>query len=230
MRIDLQRYGAWRQIFKLFALLGLLLSSPALAADKLVLAFGDSLSAGYGLGPKESFPAQLEAALRRSGMNVRVHNGGVSGDTTAQGRARLSFVLGSLKAKPDLVILQLGGNDMLRAIDPAQTEANLSAMIIELKRRKIPVLLAGMLAAPNLGKSYQTRFDAIYGKLARQHGVALYPFFLQGVAANRRLLLRDGIHPTAAGVGVVVTGILPQVKRLLGVRSMAGCVPLATTA
>lgn len=215
MRSELQLYGVWSRIFKLFAVIVLLVSTPAMAADKLIVAFGDSLSAGYGLKPTESFPVQLEAALRRGGTAARVYNAGVSGDTTAQGRARLGFVLNSLKAKPDLVILQLGGNDMLRAIDPAQTEANLSAMLTELKKRRIPVLLAGMLAAPNLGKTYQTRFDAVYPRLARQYGTKLYPFFLNGVTGNRTLLLRDGIHPTAKGIGVVVVGILPQVKAAL---------------
>ena len=216
MRIELKLYGVRAQIFKLFAVIVLFVSTPALAGDKLVVAFGDSLSAGYGLKPAESFPVQLEAALRRGGTPARVHNAGVSGDTTAQGRARLGFVLRSLKAKPDLVILQLGGNDMLRAIDPAQTEANLSAILADLKKRGIPVLLAGMLAAPNMGKAYQTRFDAVYPKLARQYGVKLYPFFLNGVTANRTLLLKDGLHPTGKGVSVVVAGILPQVKRALG--------------
>jgi acyl-CoA thioesterase I len=215
MRSELQLYGVWSRIFKLFAVIVLFVSTPAMAADKLIVAFGDSLSAGYGLKPTESFPAQLEAALRRGGTAARVYNAGVSGDTTAQGRARLGFVLNSLKVKPDLVILQLGGNDMLRAIDPAQTEANLSAILTELKKRRIPVLLAGMLAAPNLGKTYQTRFDAVYPKLSRQYGAKLYPFFLNGVTGNRTLLLRDGIHPTAKGVGVVVVGILPQVKGAL---------------
>ncbi|MEK6638645.1 MAG: arylesterase [Pseudomonadota bacterium] len=216
MRIELKLYGVRAQIFKLFAVIVLFVSTPALAADKFVVAFGDSLSAGYGLKPAESFPVQLEAALRRGGTPARVHNAGVSGDTTAQGRARLGFVLRSLKAKPNLVILQLGGNDMLRAIDPAQTEANLSAILADLKKRGIPVLLAGMLAAPNMGKAYQTRFDAVYPKLARQYSVKLYPFFLNGVTANRTLLLKDGIHPTGKGVSVVVAGILPQVKRALG--------------
>ena len=216
MRSELKLYGAWPRIFKLLAAIVLFASTPAIAADKLIVAFGDSLSAGYGLKSTESFPVQLEAALRRGGTAARVYNAGVSGDTTAQGRARLGFVLNSLKVKPDLVILQLGGNDMLRAIDPAQTEANLSAILTELKKRRIPVLLAGMLAAPNLGKTYQTRFDAVYPKLSRQYGAKLYPFFLNGVTGNRTLLLRDGIHPTAKGVGVVVVGILPQVKGALG--------------
>jgi acyl-CoA thioesterase I len=216
MRSELQLYGVQAWIFKLFAMIVLFLSAPANAADRLVVAFGDSLSAGYGLKPAESFPVQLEVALRRSGIPARVHNAGVSGDTTAQGRARLGFVLRSLKAKPDLVVLQLGGNDMLRAIDPSQTEGNLSAILADLKKRGIPVLLAGMLAAPNMGKAYQTRFDAVYPKLARQYGVKLYPFFLNGVTANRTLLLKDGIHPTGKGVGVVVAGILPLVKTALG--------------
>lgn len=215
MRSELQLYGVRAGIFKLFAVIVLLFSTPAMAADKLIVAFGDSLSAGYGLKSTESFPVQLEAALRRGGTSARVYNAGVSGDTTAQGRARLGFVLNSLKVKPDLVILQLGGNDMLRAIDPAQTEANLSAILTELKKRRIPVLLAGMLAVPNLGKTYQTRFDAVYPKLARQYGAKLYPFFLNGVTGNRTLLLRDGIHPTAKGISVVVVGILPQVRTAL---------------
>jgi acyl-CoA thioesterase I len=216
MRGELQLYGVRARIFKLFAVIVLSISAPAYAADKLVVAFGDSLSAGYGLKPTESFPVQLEAALRLSGASTRVYNAGVSGDTTAQGRARLGFVLNSLKTKPDLVILQLGGNDMLRAIDPAQTEANLSSILAELKKRGIRVLLAGMRAAPNMGKAYQTRFDAVYPKLARQYGVKLYPFFLNGVTGNRALLLPDGLHPTAKGVGIVVVGILPQVKGALG--------------
>jgi acyl-CoA thioesterase I len=216
MRSELQLYGVWARIFKLFAVIVLSISAPAYAADKLVVAFGDSLSAGYGLKPTESFPVQLEAALRRSGASTRVYNAGVSGDTAAQGRARLAFVLNSLKTKPDLIILQLGGNDMLRAIDPAQTEANLSSILAELKKRGIRVLLAGMRAAPNMGKAYQTRFDAVYPKLARQYGVKLYPFFLNGVTGNRALLLPDGLHPTAKGVGIVVAGILPQVRGVLG--------------
>ena len=216
MRIDLKLYGAVRAIFKLFAIVGLFAAAPAMAADKFVLAFGDSLTAGYGLKPGEGFAPQLEAALRRSGTPARVYNAGVSGDTTAQGRARLGFVLGTLKTKPDLVILQLGANDMLRAIDPAQTEANLNAMLTELKKRGITVLIAGMLATPNLGKAYQARFDPIYPKLARSYRAPLYPFFMRGVAGNRTLQLSDGLHPTAKGVGVIVAGILSQVKAALG--------------
>jgi len=195
--------------------LGLVLAGPALAAEKLVLAFGDSLTAGYGLRPAESFPAQLQAALRRSGVAARVHNGGVSGDTAAAGRARLAWGLKGLKVKPDLVILELGANDMLRGIDPVQTQANLDAMLAELKRRRIPVLLAGMVASPNLGQDYRRRFDAIYPRLARKHDVPLYPFFMRGVATRRPLLLPDGMHPNAKGVAVIVRGILPRVRAML---------------
>jgi acyl-CoA thioesterase I len=210
-------YGVWIALIQAIALI---FATPALAQgskprEKLVLAFGDSLMAGYGLKPNESFPAQLQGALRAGGIPARVHNGGVSGDTTAAGKARLNFVLAGLKAKPDLVILELGANDMLRGIQPAQTRANLEAMIVELKRRKIPVLLAGMLASPNLGKAYAAQFNPIYPALAKKHGLKLYPFFMQGVAANRSLLIADQMHPNGKGVAVVVRGIYPQVAAML---------------
>jgi acyl-CoA thioesterase I len=210
-------YGVWIALIQAIALI---FATPALAQagkgrEKLVLAFGDSLMAGYGLKPNESFPAQLQGALRAGGIPARVHNGGVSGDTTAAGKARLNFVLTGLKAKPDLVILELGANDMLRGIQPAQTRANLEAMIVELKRRKIPVLLAGMLASPNLGKAYAAQFNPIYPALAKKHGLKLYPFFMQGVAANRSLLIADKMHPNGKGVAVVVRGIYPQVAGML---------------
>lgn len=193
----------------------LLWAGPAMAAEKLVLAFGDSLTAGYGLAPSQSFPVKLEAALRRSGVAARVHNGGVSGETTAGGRARLAWQLKGLKAKPDLVILELGANDMLRGLPPTQAKANLDWMIGELKRRRIKVLLAGMLASRNLGGGYRRSFDAIYPALARKHGVALYPFFMGGVTGNRALLQRDGLHPTPRGVDIIVRNMLPQVKAAL---------------
>ena len=206
-------YGWPRPIVHLAALFALLIGVPVFAQQpKLVVAFGDSLTAGYGLKPAESFPAQLQAALNKGGVPARVHNAGVSGDTTAQGRARLAWVLNSPKARPDLVVLELGANDMLRGIKPAQTRANLEAMIVELKRRKIRVLLAGMLAAPNLGAAYRAQFDPIYPALAKKHGVALYPFFMKGVTGNRALLLKDGMHPTAAGVAIVVRNIIGPVK------------------
>lgn len=207
-------YGAARRLVQLAALF-LLFSAPALAADRLVLAFGDSLTAGYGLKPAASYPVRLEAALRGAGIAAKVHNGGVSGETTASGRARLGWQLRGLKAKPDLVILELGANDMLRGLDPSLARANLDAMLVELKRRRIRVLLTGMLAAPNLGAPYRRRFDAIYPALARKHGVTFYPFFMKGVAGNPRLLQSDGLHPTAQGVTIIVRGLLPQVKTAL---------------
>ncbi len=214
-------YGVWIALIQAIVLLFATSAfGPALAGqqkgrEKLVLAFGDSLMAGYGLKPNESFPAQLQGALRGCGIKARVHNGGVSGDTTAAGKARLNFVLAGLKAKPDLVILELGANDMLRGIQPAQTRANLDAIITELKRRKIPVLLTGMLASPNLGKAYAAQFNPIYPALARKHGLKLYPFFMKGVAANRPLLIADQMHPNGKGVAMIVRGIYPQVAGML---------------
>ena len=208
-------YGALRHLVQVGALIGVVGAFPAQAAEKLVLAFGDSLTAGYGLKPNESFPAQLQASLRKQGVAVRVHNAGVSGDTTAQAKARLGWVMKSLGRKPDLVIVQLGGNDMLRGIDPAQTRANLTAIVADLKRQKIKILLAGMLASPNLGSAYRTKFDPIWPSLAKQYQVPLYPFFLKGVTGNRALLLKDNLHPTAQGVAVVVRGVTPVVKGML---------------
>jgi acyl-CoA thioesterase I len=189
----------------------LLFSTPVFAQDRLVVAFGDSLTAGYGLKLTESFPSQLEAKLRKNGIMASVRNAGVSGDTTAAGRARLAWVLGSLKVKPRLVILELGANDMLRGLSPAQTRANLEAMLVELKRQGIPVILAGMRASPNMGKAYQAQFDVIYPDLAVKYGARLYPFFMAGVAAQRALLIADGMHPNPSGVGIIVGGIYPLV-------------------
>jgi len=209
-------YDAARRIVQaallLFALLG---AMPALAADRLVLAFGDSLTAGYGLPPAQAFPVRLEAALRRAGVAARVRNAGVSGDTAAAGRARLAWVLRSLGAKPDLAIIELGANDMLRGLDPGQTRANLDAILAELARRRIPVLLAGMRAAPNLGRAYAARFEPIFPELARRHGARLYPFFLAGVAGQKPLLQADGMHPNARGVDLIVRRILPDVVTML---------------
>lgn len=221
-------YGPHRAFFHLLAALatlGVLIfglpaaaQTPAKAApprEKLVLAFGDSLTAGYQLKPGESFPAQLEAALRKEGREVRVHNAGVSGDTTAQGKARLPWVLASLKQKPDLAIVALGANDMLRGQPPAQAKANLDAILAELDKRGIPVIVAGMLAAPNLGPAYAKDYNAIFPALAKKHGAVLYPFFTNGVTAQPKYLLADGMHPNPAGVGVMVKGILPTVRSSL---------------
>ena len=211
----MKRFAQYGLGLALFQALLLVMASPAQAREVLVLAFGDSLSAGYGLKPQDSFPAQLQTALRKQGVAARVHNGGVSGDTTSAGRGRLGWVLTGLKAKPDLVILELGANDMLRGQSPALAKANLDAMIADLKRRKIPVLLAGMKASYNLDRRYRAEFDGIYPLLARKHGVRLYPFFMDGVAGNRALLLPDQMHPNAKGVSVLVQRILPSVKASL---------------
>jgi acyl-CoA thioesterase I len=211
MELSMKRlvsYGAFVAFLQVVLLLS---ATPAMAADKLIVAFGDSLVAGYGLKPNESFPAQLQGALRKNGIAARVHNAGVSGDTSAAGKARLTWVLASLKTKPDLVILELGANDMLRGLSPAQTRANLDAMLTELKRRGIRVILAGMRASPNMGKAFQAQFDPIYPALARKHGARLYPFFMSGVAAQKPLLIADGMHPNPRGVAVIVRGIYPLV-------------------
>lgn len=191
--------------------------TPEPSPDRpLVLAFGDSLTAGYGLDQGLGFAPQLQATLRRHGIAAQVVDGGVSGDTSEAGKARLGWTLDGLGRKPDLVILELGANDMLRGLDPGLTEANLDVMLAELKRRRIPVLLAGMRAAPNLDPAYIARFEALFPALAGKHGVAIYPFFLDGVAAEPGLRLPDGMHPTFQGVKRIVTGITPAVKRELG--------------
>jgi acyl-CoA thioesterase-1 len=185
------------------------------ASDKLVVAFGDSLYAGYQLAPNEGLAPQLQAALIADGIKARVHNAGVSGDTTAAGKNRLAFVLDNLDRKPDLVVLGLGGNDMLRGIKPEQTRANLEAMLAELKRRQIPVVLTGMLSAPNLGADYARAFNPLYPELAARYGAKLYPFFLEGVVMDRSLMLNDNIHPNAKGVTRIVEGLSPLVEGAL---------------
>lgn len=185
----------------------------ALAADPVqIMAFGDSLTAGYGLAAEDSFPAQLQRALIDAGVQARVANAGVSGDTTAGGLARLDW---ALTANPDLVIVALGANDSLRAIDPGITRNNLAAILDRLRAGDLRVLLAGMLAPPNLGKPYQDSFNRIYPDLAAEYDVLLYPFFLDGVAAKPPFNQADGIHPNARGVAVMVRRILPYVQQLL---------------
>jgi acyl-CoA thioesterase-1 len=158
----------------------------------------------------------LQAALRRSGVAATVRNGGVAGDTASQARARLAWGLRGLKVKPDLVIVELGANDMLRGLPVAQAQANLDAVLAELQRRRIPVLLMGMRAAPNLGADYVRGFEAMYPALARKYRVPLYPFFLDGVAGRRSLIQADGLHPNAAGVQVIVRRSIGAVRRALG--------------
>lgn len=211
------RYGWRRLLVHLGVLLAVFAAAPAPARARadapLIWAFGDSLSAGYGLPPAQGFPAQLQGALRRKGVAAFVRNGGVAGDTAAQGRARLAWGLRGLRATPDLVIVEFGANDMLRGLPVAQARANLDAILTELKRRRIPVLLAGMRAAPNLGPAYARAFEAMYPALARKHRVPLYPFFLDGVAGRRALIQPDGLHPNARGVAVIVRRMLPAVRR-----------------
>lgn len=180
-----------------------------------ILALGDSLTAGYGLAPDQYFPRQLEAALRGRHPTARVHNAGVSGDTSAGGLARLPRVLATLTARPDLAIVELGANDLIRGIAPERMRDNLDAMLRELARCGVPVLLAGMWAPPLLG-AFAARYNAVFPALAAAHGVTLYPFFLAGVAGDARLTLRDRIHPNAAAIGIVTQRILPFVERALG--------------
>lgn len=188
---------------------------PALAEPHQIVGFGDSLMAGYGLNPGESFPEKLGKALRAKGHDVVIANAGVSGDTTSGGRARLEW---SVPDGADLVILELGANDMLRGVSPEITEKNLDEMISRLKARNISVLLAGMRAAPNLGSDYVVAFDGIYSRLAEKHGVPLYPFFLDGVAADHNFLLDDGMHPNAAGIDRMVERFLPAIEKLIAER------------
>jgi acyl-CoA thioesterase-1 len=176
----------------------------------IVLGLGDSLMAGYGLEPKDAFTVRLEARLKAAGVNARVVNAGVSGDTTSGGRARLSWMLDGMNTPPDLIVLELGANDALRGIPPKLSRDNLDAMLAEIRRRGIRVLLAGMRAPPNMGRDYEAAFNAIYPALARKHGVPLYPFFLEGVAANPRLNQADGIHPNRQGVEHIARRIAPS--------------------
>jgi len=179
-----------------------------------ILAFGDSLTAGYGLPREQSFPHQLQTLLRERHPAAAVHNAGVSGDTTAGGRARLPRVLSKLPARPDLAIVELGANDLIRGVSPERTRDNLDWIVGELGRCGIPVLLAGMMAPPFLG-AFAKRFNAVFGEVATAHGVPLDPFFLDGVMGDRSLSLADGIHPNGRAIGIVARRILPQVEAAL---------------
>ncbi|WP_244641739.1 arylesterase [Chelatococcus reniformis] len=183
------------------------------SAPLRVVALGDSLTAGFGLPQPDAFPAVLQKALAAKGHNVTIANAGVSGDTTSGGLARLDW---SVPDGTQAVILELGANDMLRGIDPAVPRTALEGIIAKLKERGIPVLLTGMRAAPNLGGPYAAQFEGIYTDLAKRYQLMLYPFFLDGVAGDRELLLPDGLHPNAAGVRTIVERILPTVERFLG--------------
>ena len=185
------------------------LTANAAAEPMHIVGLGDSLMAGYQLAPGESFPERLESALKARGHDVVIANAGVSGDTTSGGLSRLDW---SVPDETDLVILELGANDMLRGIPPAVTEKNLTAMIERLRERGIAIVLAGMVAAPNLGAGYAAEFDPIYPRLAGTYDLPLYPFFLDRVAAEPGLLLADGMHPNAEGVERMVEGFLPLVE------------------
>jgi acyl-CoA thioesterase-1 len=189
-------------------------SGAALAADRPVkiVAFGDSLSAGFGLPASAAFPARLEQALNAKGLAVDVANASVSGDTASGGLSRLDW---SVPAGTDAVILELGANDMLRGIDPQVTRKAIETIVRTLKGRGIEVLLAGMRSAPNMGADYRRAFDAIFPDLASAYGLVFYSFFLDGVAADPKLNQRDGIHPTQAGVDMIVARILPKAEELV---------------
>ena len=190
-------------------------TAPA-AQERRVLALGDSLFAGYGLRSGESYPARLEAALRARGINARIANAGVSGDTTAAGLQRLAFTLSSQKTPPELVIISLGGNDLLRGISPEQTRDNLDAILTELDRRGIRAMLMGLMAPPNLGADYAREYDAIFPALARKHDAALVPFFLEPLVDRPDLRQADMIHPTAQGIDVLVERTVEAVAGALG--------------
>lgn len=191
-------------------------TAVAMAKPVKMVVLGDSLSAGYGLPAPAAFPVRLQKALEAKGIAVDMINAGVSGDTTSGGRERLDW---SVPEGTEAVILELGANDALRGTDPAVTRAALSDIVTKLKARKIAVLLCGMVAPPNYGSDYAARFNAIYPDLAKSFGVPLYPFFLDGVAADTRLNQADGMHPTAEGVDIIVKNILPTVQAFLGALS-----------
>jgi acyl-CoA thioesterase-1 len=190
--------------------------APATPVDaKLVVALGDSLFAGYNLPQNAGFAPALERVLVAKGVKARVFNAGVSGDTSAAGLQRLGFVLDGLDRKPDLVIVGLGANDMLRGLSPEATRGNLDAILSELKKRDIKAVLAGMLAAPNMGPDYAKAFNPIYPDLAKKYGLALDPFFLDGVMGHRDRQLADGMHPNEQGVATIVARISPIITEKL---------------
>jgi acyl-CoA thioesterase I len=197
----------------MIALMWLLALPPAMAKPITLLALGDSLTAGYGLADGDSFPAKLQAALRRTYPDLTIINAGISGDTAADGAARLDW---ALQDDVDGLIVELGANDALRGLDPLQAEAALTEILDKAKARNLPMLLMGMRAPPNMGADYAAKFDALYPRLAQKYGALLYPFFLDGVAARTELNQQDGIHPTPQGVDIIVSRVLPKVEELIG--------------
>jgi acyl-CoA thioesterase I len=184
----------------------------ALAATTTILALGDSLTAGYGLPPGQAMPDKLQAALKAEGFDLTIINAGVSGDIAAQGAARLDWALSD---EVSAVIVELGANDALRGLQPSQAEAALRGILQKLKSKNLPVLLLGMRAPPNLGEDYVNAFDGMYAKLAAEFGVALYPFYLDGVAAQAEFNQGDGIHPNEKGVAIIVARLVPYVKKMI---------------
>ncbi|MEM9026919.1 MAG: arylesterase [Pseudomonadota bacterium] len=213
---DLGRSGGNRKFQAMLWVLALFMafaiSTGAMAKTIKIVAFGDSLVAGYGLQEPDSFPAQLQAALTSRGHKVTVVNAGVSGDTTTAGLARFDWAVGQ---DTDAVILELGANDALRGQSPERAERNLEEILKKLKARNIPVLLTGMRAPTNWGEAYVKQFDAIYPKLAKRYNAILYPFFLEGVALQSELNQADGIHPNRAGIAEIIKRILPNVEQLI---------------
>jgi acyl-CoA thioesterase-1 len=207
-------YGASPQRVNILAcFVSLFLSFQASAAEPVkIVMLGDSLTAGYGLVKGQAVPAQLERALKAEGVNVKIINAGVSGDTSAGGRARLTW---ALSEQPEGLIIELGANDGLRGLDPKQTFKNLNAIIEQALSAQIDVLLTGMLAPPNLGPEYGKDFNRVYPLLARYHGIELYPFYLEGVVSDPALNLEDGLHPNEKGVAIIVKNLLPKVKNFI---------------
>ncbi len=206
------------QTLAVFAIGLLLAAAPARAEPLRIVALGDSLTAGYGLEPAESFTVQLEAALQARGHDIVIVNAGVSGDTSSDGAARVDWSIGE---DADAVIVELGANDALRGVDPAITRDAIDGLLARLGERELPVLLTGMLAPPNLGADYGATFNTIYPELAAKHGTLFYPFFLDGVAAEASLNQPDGIHPNAKGVAIIVERIVPSVEALIAAATAA---------
>jgi acyl-CoA thioesterase-1 len=202
--------GRWAGLLKLLLALAITPGAPVATADEAcrIAVLGDSLATAYGLAVEEGFPAQLERRLRADGYDCAVLDAGVAGDTTAGGLARLDWALAD---RPSHVIVELGGNDGLRALPPEQMEQNLDAIVDRLRADGVAVLLAGMLAPPNLGRTYGAAFEAVFPRVAERHAVPLYPFFLDGVAGDPGLTQPDGVHPTADGIAIIVERILPTV-------------------
>jgi acyl-CoA thioesterase-1 len=206
-------YGHWLLLVQAVAFAVVLAAASPVAARTIrLVVLGDSLTAGLGLPPGKAFPDRLQAALRARGLDVDVLNAGVSGDTAADGLGRYDW---AVPANADALIVELGANDMLRGLEPEATKKALSAILDKAHAARLPTLIAGMRAAPNLGAEYDRAFDAVYPALAKGHDVALYPFFLDGVAGDPKLNQADGMHPTAEGVDAIVERIAPSVERIL---------------